>query len=129
MGAKVFMEAATAGAVEGATALGYKSGMAAFEAMKKSYDVGTAITQSAGTVTQAGANLTAAEKAADAQQMDVDAKRLRLMAEMFQEQLEEENAIIEMIVESKNKAVENVIKMMNAAFGTSQKIMAAGMAK
>ena len=63
------------------------------------------------------------------QLVGLDAKRLRMMAEMFQEQLEDENAIIEMLVESKNKTVDNVIKMMNAAFGTSQKIMAAGMAK
>ena len=127
--AKTVQEAATQGAMQAATEAGHKTGMAAFEAMKKSYDVATATTQAAGTVTQAGANLTAAEKSADAQLAGLDAKRMRMMAEMFQEQLEDENAIIEMLVESKNKTVENVIKMMNAAFGTSQKIMAAGMAK
>ena len=80
-------------------------------------------------VVQAGANLTAAEKSLDAQEMALDSKRSQQQADRAQDQLEEEAAIMEMIMESKNQMVENVLKMMNASFGVNQKILAAGMAR
>jgi len=78
---------------------------------------------------QAGANLTAAEKSLDAQEMALDSKRSQQQADRAQDQLEEEAAIMEMIMESKNQMVESVLKMMNASFGVNQKILAAGMAR
>ena len=78
---------------------------------------------------QATANVNARLKAADAEEANVDAKASQLRAEKAQDQLEEENKIIQQLMESKNRTVDAVLKMMNATFGTTQKIMAAGMAK
>lgn len=78
---------------------------------------------------QAAANLNAQQKSLDAQDMALDSKRSQQQADRAQDQLEEEAAIMEMIMESKNQMVESVLKMMNASFGVNQKIIAAGMAR
>jgi hypothetical protein len=51
------------------------------------------------------------------------------LAGMMQEQVEVQNEIIKMIMESKNQMVDAVMKMMNASFATIQKIQSAGMAR
>ena len=117
------------GVVEASKQQGLKTGLELMAQQKQYFDMGTALTQSTGQVTTAGANFEATRRSTDAQLADNDAKRFRLLGEMFQDQLEEENQIIQMLMESKNKTVDAVIKMMNASFGTSQKIMAAGMAR
>ncbi len=78
---------------------------------------------------QAAANLNAQQKSLDAQDMALDSKRSQQQADRAQDQLEDEAAIMEMIMESKNQMVESVLKMMNASFGVNQKIIAAGMAR
>jgi hypothetical protein len=78
---------------------------------------------------QGGANLKASQMASDAQQLDVAGRRSSLRAEKMQEQIQEEAEIINMIIESKNKAVEAVIKMSQAAHGSNLKVQSAGMAK
>jgi hypothetical protein len=83
----------------------------------------------AATIVEAKANKDAATASCDASQAGVMAKRAQLMAERAQEQIEEEAEIIKMIIESKNKMVDSVIRMLNAMFGASQKLMSAGMAK
>ena len=81
-------------------------------------------------VVQAGVNLTAAEKSLDAQEMWLSTPSARSNKRTGRKtKLEEEAAIMEMIMESKNQMVENVLKMMNASFGVNQKLLAAGMAR
>ena len=82
-----------------------------------------------GQVASGFANAKAADMSADARQEQLLAERMRLMAEMFQEQLEEEGKMIEALMESKNQAVDAIIKMLNSNFMSHQKIMAAGMAR
>jgi Flp pilus assembly protein TadB len=81
------------------------------------------------TVVEAKANNDAANASIDAGQAGLMGKRAQMMAEQMQEQLEQEAEIMKMIIESKNKMVEAVIRMMNAAFGSAQKLMSAGMAR
>jgi|MDSW01.1.fsa_nt_gb hypothetical protein len=82
-----------------------------------------------GQVASGFANAKAADMSADARQQQLLAERMRLMAEMFQEQLEEEGKMIEALMESKNQAVDAIIKMLNSNFMSHQKILAAGMAR
>ena len=70
-----------------------------------------------------------AEMTADARQQQLMAERMRHMAELFQSQLEEEGEIIEMLMTSKNQALDAVLRMLNANFASNQKIMMAGMAR
>lgn len=83
----------------------------------------------AGQVVSSGATMTANEKVLAAQQQSIEAKRMRMLAEMMQQTIEEENKTVQMIMESKNQVVDAVIQMMNAMFASSQKLMSAGMAK
>ncbi len=55
-----------------------------------------------GEVGVATANAKAAQKSADARLQMLDAERLRKMAEMMQQQIEEESEIMKVIMESKN---------------------------
>lgn len=65
----------------------------------------------------------------EAQEKAIEAKRQRALAEMFQNQISEENEVMKMIMESKNSLVDAILKMMNAMFATRQKLMSAGIAR
>lgn len=71
----------------------------------------------------------AANLALDAQQSALDAKRFEKMAQMHQQQLQEEGEIIKTLIESKNKTVDAVLQMLNAMFASSVKLMSAAMAR
>jgi hypothetical protein len=88
-----------------------------------------AIISCATTIVEAAANKKAQVATCDAAQSGAMAKRALLMADRAQEQIEEEAEMIKVIIESKNKMVESVMRMLNAMFGASQKLMSAGMAK
>jgi hypothetical protein len=79
-------------------------------------------------IMQAGANKESADKTLDAQQAENGAERARNHAEKHQAVVEEEAAIMKLIMESKNQVVDAVMKMMNAMFATQQKVMASGKA-
>ncbi|MBI5508548.1 MAG: hypothetical protein HY903_07330 [Deltaproteobacteria bacterium] len=81
--------------------------------------------KAASDVGKAQAEAEAAAKAAAAAEQLNNAKRFRLIAEMAQQQIEAENEIIRMIMESKNQAVDAVIKMLNAMFSSSVQLMSA----
>jgi hypothetical protein len=85
--------------------------------------------QAGSEVAQAKAAEEAALKAAAANEARNNAARWRLIAEMAQQQIEAENEIIKMIVESKNQTVDAVIKMLNAMFASSSKLMSASMSR
>lgn len=78
---------------------------------------------------EAGVNHEAATKSANAKEAQNEADRHKLLAEMMQQQIEEEAAIMKMIMESKNQTVDAVLKMMNAMFATKNKIMSVGMTR
>ncbi len=80
-------------------------------------------------VVSAGAQAKTAEKTADANEASNDSDRSRLQAEQAQHALEEQAAVISLIMESKNAMVDAVLKMMNASFATNNKVMSAGMAR
>ena len=84
---------------------------------------------STGEIGKAEANNTTAQKLLDSQEADVEAKRMRLLAEMAQNQIQDSGEMIKVIMESKNNTVDAVTKMMSAMFASSQKLMSAGMAK
>ena len=77
----------------------------------------------------AKANAVAAKKAAAAQQMDLLAQRMRLFADLLQEQLQEEAEIINQIMESKNKTIDAVMKMLDQQHGVAVKMMASGLVR
>lgn len=80
-------------------------------------------------VSQACANQASADASLDAQEAQNGAERAKHWAEKHQAVIEEEAAIMKLIMEAKNQMVDAVIKMLNAAFGTQQKVMAAGMVR
>ncbi|MCH8302335.1 MAG: hypothetical protein IH912_06250 [Proteobacteria bacterium] len=67
-----------------------------------------------------------AMKIADAQLMRLSGERMQMVADMHQNQIEEEGEIIRDIITQKNQMVDSVISMMNQSFVTSQKILASG---
>lgn len=71
----------------------------------------------------AGINLSATQQSLEAQTVDVMASRMRQFAELNQAGVEEEAKVIELILESKNKAVQAVMKMINANHGTQLKLI------
>ena len=91
--------------------------------------LGCAVASFATQAAAAGAENKAANKALDAQQTTVDAKRAEKMAQMHQNQLKEEAELIKTIVESKNKTVDAVLQMLNAMFASTVKLMSAAMAR
>ena len=90
---------------------------------------GCAVATFASQAGAAAAENKAANKALDAQQSALDAKRFQKLAEMHQQQLQEEGEIIKTIVESKNKTVDAVLQMLNAMFASSVKLMSAAVAR
>ncbi len=83
----------------------------------------------AATVVEADANKNASTASCDAAAAGLMGQQAQLMAEKFQEQLKDEGEIMQTIMESKNKVVDAILRMMNAMFGSAQKLMSAGMAK
>lgn len=80
-------------------------------------------------IVAAGANYEAAQKSADASEAMNGVERSRLQAEKEQRVIEEEAAIMKVIMESKNQVIEAVIKMLNAMFAAKTKVMSAGMTR
>ena len=85
----------------------------------------SALTQVAG----AGIHLNTQTKTADASMMDVLASRMRQFSELHQAQISEEFEIINMIMESKNKAIANVMRMLNENMGVSMKLISVGQSR
>ncbi|MEZ4270285.1 MAG: hypothetical protein R3C68_02245 [Myxococcota bacterium] len=79
-------------------------------------------------VTEAKVNHEAATKSADAKLAGIDAKRHQYLAELMQRQIEEEAAIVRLIMESKNQTIEAVLGMIQQLVGTSNAILSAGLA-
>jgi hypothetical protein len=85
------------------------------------------LTQLIGGVAKGGIDNQVAQKSATADLAQNGADRARLRAEIEQQNIEEESAIIQMILESKNQVVEAVMKMMQASAGTQSKLNNASM--
>ena len=68
-------------------------------------------------------------KTADASMMDVLASRMRQFSELHQAQISEEFEIINMIMESKNKAIANVMRMLNENMCVSMKLISVGQSR
>lgn len=76
-----------------------------------------------------GAETKAANKQLDAESTQNEVKKHQAIAEMFQAQIDDQAAIIKIIMESKNQVVEAVLKMMKASQSSYQAVSAAGQSK
>ncbi len=124
----VFTAGATliaAGALGAAVATATAAATTAIAAAQSAIAVIIAVLQ----IVAAGAQAKSAEKSSDANEASNDSDRSRLQAEQAQHALEEQAAVISLIMESKNAMVDAVLKMMNASFATNNKVMSAGMAR
>jgi len=88
-----------------------------------------ALIAAAAMVVSASANKVASDKAIAAEEKGVDVKIMQRFAEVFQKMLEDEGAIVKLIMEAKNNACEATVKMMNAMAQTMSKLMSAQMAR
>lgn len=90
--------------------------------------ISTLINMAAG-LTKATGEYEAAKKLNAAQESQVDAQKYRMLVEMLQDMVEQQGEVIRLIMESKNAAVDSVIKMMQAAFSTNQKLIAVSLSR
>ncbi|MEO1175122.1 MAG: hypothetical protein AAFX94_24165, partial [Myxococcota bacterium] len=86
-------------------------------------------TQAGGGMINAGMDYEMAMKEADIAEMRNDAKRFEFVADMHQDQIEDQGQIMNEIMESKNQTVDAVMSMMNSSFVSKQKLMAANMVR
>jgi len=101
---------------------------AAMVAMSMVMKIAMAVVVMAAQIHTAQLQKAAADKQIQAEEKMLSAERFRRLAEIYQEMLQSETAIIKVIIESKNKTYEAVMQMLNAMFASNLKLQSAAMA-
>jgi hypothetical protein len=131
-GAQAFAKEGAAGATENMVKEGVKFDDVFAKSMDNFKEYGRYL-RAGGSAAEAGykakTDLEIQQLMIEAQQAQSKAKRFQALADELQSQIEEQNAAIAMIMESKNKVLDAVIAMMSAMSATKMKLTSAGTAR